>query len=79
MFDATWVNEIGEVINSAQTPTSRASRVRWRSYRSSFKVEFQMVIEIRQHSPARQKSGYFGVIAIILIVATGLCWGFAHI
>jgi hypothetical protein len=38
-----------------------------------------MVMEMRQHSPARQKSEYFGVIAIILIVATGLCWGFAHI
>jgi hypothetical protein len=36
-----------------------------------------MVIEMRQHSPARQKSGYFGVIAIILIVATGSCWDFA--
>jgi hypothetical protein len=44
-----------------------------------FHGEFQMVTDMQQHSPARQKSGYFGVIAIILIVFTGLCWGFAHI
>jgi len=41
--------------------------------------EFQMVTEMRRLSPARRKSGYFGVIAIALIVAVGLCWGFAHI
>jgi hypothetical protein len=68
-----------EVINSAQTPASRASRVRWRSCRRHFKAEFQMVTDMQQHSPARQKSGYFGVITIILIVAAGLCWGFTHI
>jgi hypothetical protein len=38
-----------------------------------------MVTEMRQHLPTRQKSGYFGAITIILIVAAGLCWGFAHI
>ncbi len=38
-----------------------------------------MITETRQHSPARQKSGYFGAIAIILIAAAGLCWGFAHV
>jgi hypothetical protein len=31
-----------------------------------------MVTDMQQHSPARQKSGYFGVIAIILIVANDL-------
>jgi hypothetical protein len=72
-------NKIGEVINSAQTPTSRASRVRWRLCQSKFQGEFQMVTEMRQHSPARQQFGYFGVIAISLIVAAALCWGFAHV
>ena len=38
-----------------------------------------MVTETQQHSPARRKSGYFGVIAIILIVAAALCWGLAHV
>jgi hypothetical protein len=38
-----------------------------------------MVTEMRQHGPARQKFGYFGVIAISLIVAAALCWGFAHV
>jgi len=38
-----------------------------------------MDTEMRQHSPARQKPGYFGVIAMILIVAAALCWGFAHV
>jgi hypothetical protein len=33
-------NEIGEVINSAQTPTSRASRVGWRLCQSKFQGEF---------------------------------------
>jgi hypothetical protein len=35
--------------------------------------------EMRQHSPARQKAGYFGVIAMIVIVAVALCWGLAHV
>jgi hypothetical protein len=35
-----------------------------------------MVTEMRQHLPT---PGYFGAITIILIVAAGLCWGFAHI
>src|SRR6202011_2216199 len=69
MFDATWGDEIGEVINFAQTPTSRASRVRWRSYRSNFMASSRWSLDLQQHSPTRQKSGYFGVIAIILIVA----------
>jgi hypothetical protein len=34
---------------------------------------------MRQHSPPLQKPRYSGVIAIILIVAAGLCWGFAHV
>jgi hypothetical protein len=38
-----------------------------------------MVAEMQQHSPARQKSGHFGVIAISLIVAAALCWGLAHV
>jgi flagellar biogenesis protein FliO len=38
-----------------------------------------MVTETRQQSPARQMFGYFGVIAMILIVVAALCWGFAHI
>jgi hypothetical protein len=41
--------------------------------------EFKTVTEMRQHSTARQKSRYFGLIALALIIATGLCWGFAHI
>jgi len=44
-----------------------------------FQGEFQMVTEMRQQSPARQKFGYFGAIAMILIVAAALVWGFAHI
>jgi hypothetical protein len=56
----------------------RVGRGRMEIIPKQLQGEFQMVIEMRQHSPARQKSGYFGVIAIILIVATGLCWGFAH-
>jgi preprotein translocase subunit SecE len=35
--------------------------------------------EVQQHPSKRQKSGYFGVIAIVTIVTLGLCWGFAHI
>jgi hypothetical protein len=38
-----------------------------------------MDTEMRQHSPARQKAGYFAVIAMILIVAAALCWGLAHV
>jgi hypothetical protein len=38
-----------------------------------------MATEIQQRSPIRQKSGYFGIIAIILIVAAALCWGLAHV
>jgi hypothetical protein len=34
---------------------------------------------MQQHSLVRQKSGYFGVIAIILIVTVALCWGLTHI
>ncbi len=34
---------------------------------------------MRQHSSIRERLRYFGVIAIILIVTVGLCWGFAHI
>jgi hypothetical protein len=32
-----------------------------------------------QHSLARQKFRYAGMIALILIFAVGLCWGLAHI
>ena len=40
----------------------------------------QLVLpEMQQHPSVRQKSGYFGVIAIILIVAVALCWGLTHI
>ncbi len=38
-----------------------------------------MVTEMRQHSLARRKSGYFGVITMILIVLAALCWGLAHV
>jgi hypothetical protein len=38
-----------------------------------------MDTEMRQHSPARQKARYFGVIAMILIVAAAFCWGLAHV
>jgi hypothetical protein len=34
---------------------------------------------MQQHSLVRQKSGYFSVIAIILIVTVALCWGLTHI
>jgi len=37
------------------------------------------VAKMQQHSSVRQKSGYSGVIAIILIVTVALCWGLAHI
>jgi hypothetical protein len=39
-----------------------------KSFPSNFKVT-----EMLQHSPVRQKSGYFGLIAMILIVAAALC------
>jgi len=35
--------------------------------------------EMQQHPSVRQKSGYFGVIAIVLIVTVALCWGLTHI
>jgi hypothetical protein len=45
-----------------------------------FQGELQMVVtDMRQQSPARQKFGHFGAIAVILIVAAALFWGFAHI
>jgi hypothetical protein len=47
--------------------------------RRQFEGEFYMVSDMRPNSPARQKSGYFGVITIGLIVAAALCWGLAHI
>jgi hypothetical protein len=34
---------------------------------------------MRQLSLVRQKSGYFGLIAVILIVTVALCWGLTHI
>ena len=67
------------MINSAQTPHSVASRVELRSYKSTFQGEFQMATETRQQSAARQTFGYFGAIAMILIVVVALCWGFSHI
>ena len=40
----------------------------------------QLVLpEMQQHPSVRQKSGYFGVIAIVLIVTVALCWGLTHI
>jgi len=40
----------------------------------------QLVLpEMQQHPSVRQKSGYFGVIAIILIITVALCWGLTHI
>jgi hypothetical protein len=44
-----------------------------------FKDEFQMVTEMRQQSPTRQMFGYFGTIAMVVIVVAALCWGFVHI
>jgi hypothetical protein len=38
-----------------------------------------MATEMLRSPPARRKSGYFGVITIVLIVVMGLCWGFAHV
>jgi len=66
------------VINSAQTPTGRASYSALEITSKRLQGEFQMVTEMLRLSPARPKSGYFGVITIVLIVAVGLCWGFAH-
>ena len=37
------------------------------------------VTEMRPHPSVRQRFRYFGVIAIVTIVALALCWGFAHI
>jgi hypothetical protein len=37
------------------------------------------VTQMRQHSLVRQKSGYFGVIAVILIFTVALCWGLTRI
>jgi hypothetical protein len=37
------------------------------------------ITQMRRLSLARQKSGYFGVIAVILIVTVALCWGLTHI
>jgi hypothetical protein len=34
---------------------------------------------MRQHLRVRQKFGYFGMIAIIMIVTAALCWGLTHI
>jgi hypothetical protein len=40
----------------------------------------QLVLaEMQQHPSVRQKSGYVGVIAIVLIVTVALCWGLTHI
>ena len=37
------------------------------------------VTQMRQLSLVRQKSRYFGVVAVILIVTVALCWGLTHI
>jgi hypothetical protein len=37
------------------------------------------IAEMQRLPSVRQKSGYFAVIAIILIVAVALCWGLTHI
>ena len=38
-----------------------------------------MRVEIKSFPGNFKQSGYFGLIAITLIVAAALCWGFAHI
>jgi hypothetical protein len=71
-----------EITDSDQFYSHAAQSREWntlRLCRSDSQGDVQMVSEIRQHAPAQQKSGYFGVITIILIVAAGLFWGFAHI
>ena len=35
--------------------------------------------QVQQISSVRQKFGYFGMMAAILIVTAALCWGLAHI
>jgi hypothetical protein len=63
------------VSNFAQTPSRRASRNYWKNLlRSNFKVT-----QVQQISSVRQKFGYFGMIAAILIVTAALCWGLDHI
>jgi hypothetical protein len=37
------------------------------------------VTQVQQISSVRQKFGYFGMMAAILIVTAALCWGLAHI
>jgi hypothetical protein len=62
------------VINLAQTPSVRVSKKVKIIVGSNSKVT-----EMLQHLLVRQKFGYFGVIAIILIVTAALCWGLTHI
>lgn len=63
---------LGEVINSAQTPSGRASTI--------IKIIRKYFMSAQwQHSAVRRKFGYFRVIAIILIVTAALCWGLTHI
>jgi hypothetical protein len=64
-----------KVSNFAQTPSTRASRSCWENLLgSNFKVT-----QVQQISSVRQKFGYFGMMAAILIVTAALCWGLAHI
>jgi len=62
------------VINSAQTPSVRASKKAKIIVGSKLKVT-----EMLQHLLVREKSGYFGGDRRSLIVAAALCWGLAHI
>jgi hypothetical protein len=62
------------VINLAQTPSVRVSKKAKINVGNNSKVT-----EMLQHLLVRQKSGYFDVIAIILIVTAALCWGLTHI
>jgi hypothetical protein len=74
IVDLSKDRRLGEVINSDQTPSVRASKLR----RKLFWKQFQGH-EMLQHSLVRQKFGYFRVIAVILIVTAALCWGLTHI
>jgi hypothetical protein len=63
------------VSNFAQTPSRRASRSRLKNLLGCY---FK-VTQVQQISSVRQKFGYFGMMAAILIVTAALCWGLAHI
>ena len=57
-----------------------ADQLWWRlSLRSFGSGSNFKVTQVQQISSFRQKFGYFGMMAAILIVTAALCWGLAHI